>query len=142
MRNTFGTRLTVTLFGESHGAEIGCVLDGLRPGLPVDAARISDLLARRRPDGPTATARVEPDPFRIVSGVYQGRTTGAPLCILIPNTQARSGDYRDLADPRGGGHLSGRLTAPLVAAAGVVLPALEAGGIRIGTHLARCGGVE
>ena len=162
MRNTFGTRLTVTLFGESHGAEIGCVLDGLKPGLPVDAARISDLLARRRPDGPTATARVEPDPFRIISGVYQGRTTGAPLCILIPNTQARSGDYRDLADtprpghadytafvkyrgfadPRGGGHLSGRLTAPLVAAAGVVLPALEAGGIRIGTHLARCGGVE
>ncbi len=58
MRNTFGTRLTVTLFGESHGPEIGCVLDGLRPGLPVDAARISDLLARRRPNGPTATARV------------------------------------------------------------------------------------
>ena len=161
MRNTFGTRLTVTLFGESHGPEIGCVLDGLKPGLPVDLARITDLLARRRPAGPTATARVEPDPFRIVSGVYQGRTTGTPLCILIPNTQAGSGEYRGLADtprpghadytgfvkyqgfadPRGGGHFSGRLTAPLVAAAGIVLPALEARGIRIGTHLARCGGI-
>ncbi len=161
MRNTFGTNLAVTLFGESHGPEIGCVLDGLAPGLPVDEAKIANLLRLRRPAGATATARVEPDPFRIVSGVWQGRTTGAPLCILIPNTEQKSGDYvnlkntprpghadytayvkyRGYADPRGGGHFSGRLTAPLTAAAGIVLPALEAAGVRVGTRLARCAGV-
>ena len=129
MNNTFGTRVTLTLFGESHGPEIGCVIDGLRPGLKVDEDWIAHRLALRRPSGATATARVEPDPFRIVSGVWQGRTTGTPICILIPNTQAKSGDYVNLAntprpghadyagavkyhgynDPRGGGHFSGRL---------------------------------
>ena len=161
MRNTFGNHLTLTLFGESHGPEIGCVLDGLEPGLPVEEARISLLLRLRRPAGPISTARVEPDPFRIVSGVWNGRTTGAPLCILIPNTQMKSGEYRNLADtprpghadypgyvksngcadPRGGGHFSGRLTAALTAAGAIVLPSLERRGIRIGTRIARCGGV-
>ena len=161
MNNTFGTHLTVTLFGESHGAEIGCVLDGLPAGLPVDEGAVAALLARRRPQGAVSTARVEPDEFRIVSGVWQGRTTGAPLCLLLPNVQARSADYEHLrniarpghadytgwvksrgcADPRGGGHFSGRLTAPLVAAGGILLPALASRGIRIGTHIARLGGV-
>lgn len=161
MNNTFGTRVTLTLFGESHGPEIGCVIDGLRPGLKVDEDWIAHRLALRRPAGAIATARVEPDPFRIVSGVYQGRTTGTPICILIPNTQAKSGDYVNLSntprpghadytgavkyhgynDPRGGGHFSGRLTAPLVAAGAIFLAALAERGVRIGTHLARCAGV-
>ncbi len=162
MNNTFGTHVTLTLFGESHGPEIGCVIDGLRPGLKVEEDFIAHRLALRRPAGATATARVEPDPFRIVSGVYRGRTTGTPLCILIPNTQAKSGDYVNLSntprpghadytgavkyrgfnDPRGGGHFSGRLTAPLAAAGAIFLAALAERGIRIGTHLLRCAGVE
>ena len=161
MNNTFGTRVTLTLFGESHGPEIGCVIDGLRPGLKVEEDFIAHRLALRRPKGTIATARVEPDPFRIVSGVWQGRTTGTPICILIPNTQAKSGDYVNLAntprpghadyagavkyhgynDPRGGGHFSGRLTAPLVAAGAIFLAALAERGVRVGTHLARCAGV-
>ena len=162
MNNTFGTHVTLTLFGESHGPEIGCVVDGLRPGLKVEEDFIAHRLALRRPLGDISTARREPDPFRIVSGVWQGRTTGTPLCILIPNTQVRSGDYVNLvnkprpghadytgllrykgfADPRGGGHFSGRLTAPLVAAGAIFLRALEEAGITLGTHVARCGGVE
>ena len=161
MNNTFGRNLTLTLFGESHGPEIGCVVDGLTPGLPVDEAKISRLLALRRPAGAISTARVEPDPFRIVSGVRQGRTCGTPLCILIPNRDARPGDYvnlenkprpghadytgfvkyRGFADPRGGGHFSGRLTAPLVAAGAIFLDALRLRGVRLGTHIARCAGV-
>ena len=161
MKNTFGTHITLTLFGESHGPEIGCVVDGLRPGLRFDEARIARCLALRRPAGAVSTSRVEPDPFRVVSGVYRGRTTGTPLCILIPNREAKSGDYVNLqstprpghadytglvkyggfADPRGGGHFSGRLTAPLVAAGAVFLAALEERGIRIGTHAARIAGI-
>lgn len=161
MNNSFGTHITLTLFGESHGPEIGCVVDGLRPGLRVDEDEIAHLLALRRPAGLISTARVEPDPFRVVSGVWQGRTTGTPLCILIPNREAKSEDYgnlmntprpghadytgfvkyRGFADPRGGGHFSGRLTAPLVAAGAVFLAALRERGIALGTHIARCAGV-
>ena len=161
MNNTFGTHVALTLFGESHGPEIGCVIDGLRPGLRVDEDYIAHRLALRRPGGPGSSARVEKDPFRIVSGVWQGRTTGTPLCILIPNTEARSGDYVNLKntprpghadwtghvkyqgfnDPRGGGHFSGRLTAALVAAGAIFLAALRERGVRIGTHLARCAGI-
>ena len=161
MNNTFGTHVALTLFGESHGPEIGCVIDGLRPGLRVDEDYIAHRLALRRPGGPGSSARVEKDPFRIVSGVWQGRTTGTPLCILIPNTEARSGDYVNLKntprpghadwtghvkyqgfnDPRGGGHFSGRLTAALVAAGAIFLAALRERGLRIGTHLARCAGI-
>ena len=161
MNNTFGKHITLTLFGESHGPEIGCVIDGLRPGLRVDEDHIAHRLALRRPAGAISTARVEPDPFRIVSGVWQGRTTGTPLCILIPNRDVKSGDYVNLktiprpghadyagavkykgfADPRGGGHFSGRLTAPLVAAGAIFLAALAERGVRIGTHAARCAGI-
>lgn len=161
MNNTFGTHVTLTLFGESHGPEIGCVIDGLRPGLKVDEDWIAHNLSLRRPAGAISTARVEPDPFRIVSGVYRGRTTGTPLCILIPNLDVKNGDYVNLAntprpghadyagavkyqgcnDPRGGGHFSGRLTAPLVAAGAIFLAALAERGVRVGTHLARCAGV-
>ena len=160
MKNTFGVSVSVTLFGESHGPEIGAVIDGLAPGLPVDGAFIADRLSLRRPAGRISTARQEADEFRIVSGVFEGRTTGTPLAILIPNADTRSGDYRrgparpghaDLTahakyhgfeDYRGGGHFSGRITAALVAAGAVVLPALKNRGILLGTHVARCAGID
>ena len=160
MKNTFGSSVSVTLFGESHGPEIGAVIDGLAPGLPVDESFIASRLALRRPAGRISTARQEADAFRIVSGVFEGRTTGTPLAILIPNADTRSGDYQrgparpghaaltafakyhGFEDYRGGGHFSGRITAALVAAAAVVIPALQAKGIVVGTHIARCAGIE
>lgn len=160
MKNTFGSSVSVTLFGESHGAEIGVVIDGLAPGIPVDEAFIAGQLTLRRPADRISTARQEADPFQIVSGVYEGKTTGTPLAILIPNADTRSGDYRRGAcrpghadytagvkyhgfeDYRGGGHFSGRITAALVAAGAVVIPALRRKGIVIGTHIARCAGID
>ena len=160
MKNTFGTSVAVTLFGESHGPWIGAVIDGLAPGLPVDESFIAAQLTLRRPAGKISTARREADAFRIVSGVFEGRATGTPLTILIPNEDTRSGDYRrgparpghaDCAayakyhgfeDYRGGGHFSGRITAALVAAGAVVIPALQAKGILAGTHIARCAGID
>ena len=161
MKNSFGQSLTVTLFGESHGAYIGAVLDGLASGIAVDESCIAQLLTLRRPAGKTGTARRESDRFQIVSGVFEGKTTGTPLCILIPNENTSSKDYaatRALARPghadytawckyhgfedyRGGGHFSGRLTAALVAAGAIVLPALAKKGVRIGTHVLRCAGI-
>ncbi len=154
MKNTFGTSVSLTLFGESHGKEIGCVLDGLAPGIPVSEESISKALLLRRPQGKISTARQEEDPFRIVSGVYEGKTTGTPLCILIPNKDKRSSDYEKetalrpghadfsaflkyhgFQDPNGGGHFSGRITAPLVAAGAILRDALKAKGILIGTHI-------
>ena len=162
MKNTFGSSVSVTLFGESHGNMIGAVLDGLAPGIAVDEAYIAQQLLLRRPQGKTSTSRQEPDPFQIVSGVYQGRTTGTPVCILIPNLNVRSADYAELGnlarpghadlaarfkyhgfeDRRGGGHFSGRLTAPLVAAGSIALTALKNKGIVIGSHIKKCAGVE
>ena len=161
MKNTFGNSISITLFGESHGEEIGAVLDGMAPGIAVDEAYIAQKLALRRPIGKISTGRVEPDHFRIVSGVFEGHTTGTPICVLIPNENVRSRDYestRFLARPghadyaafckyggyedyRGGGHFSGRLTAPLVTAGAIAQLALEKKGIRIGTHIARCAGI-
>ena len=162
MKNSMGQALCVTLFGESHGEAVGAVLDGLAPGIAVDEDFIAHQLTLRRPSGKTGTARRETDAFRIVSGVFGGRTTGTPLCILIPNSDTHSKDYaaaRALARPghadytayckyhgfedyRGGGHFSGRVTAALVAAGAVVLPALREKGIAVGTHIARCAGVD
>ena len=161
MKNTFGNHVAVTLFGESHGPAIGAVVDGLAPGIPVDTAFMEKLLSRRRPVGAISTARHETDAFTIDSGVYNGFTTGTPVCIRIPNTDTRSSDYADTRwlarpshadytaygkyhgyeDPRGGGHFSGRITAALVAAGALVIPALEKKGIRIAAHIAACGGV-
>ena len=157
MKNTFGQAVALTLFGESHGPAVGAVLDGLAPGLPVDEALIRRQLSRRRPSTALDTPRQEPDHYQILSGVYQGRTTGSPLTIIIPNEDTRSGDYTyGLARPshadyaayckyhgyedwRGGGHFSGRVTAPLVAAGAILLSALSGAGITIGTHILRCG---
>lgn len=155
MKNTFGGSVAVTLFGESHGEMIGAVVDGLAPGIAIDEDFIRHQLSLRRPQGKISTARVEADEFSIVSGVFEGKTTGTPLCILIPNTNTRSGDYApniprpghaDFAaeckyngyqDPRGGGHFSGRITAALVAAGAIAISALRQKGILIGTHISR-----
>ncbi len=162
MKNTFGHNVSVTLFGESHGAEMGATLDGLSAGLAVDEHYIAEKLALRRPSGEISTARKEADLFRIVSGVYQGKTTGAPLTVLIPNENVKSGDYaglkdvprpshadytaeikyRGFQDPRGGGHFSGRVTAPLVAVGAIAQKILEEKGILIGTHICRLAGIE
>ncbi len=162
MKNTFGNEITLTLFGESHGPEIGAVLDGLAPGIEVSDEYIEKQLLRRRPYGTISTARVEADEFRIVSGVFDGKTTGTPLTILIPNADVRSSDYEAIrflarpghadytsyvkyegyADYRGGGHASGRLTAALTAAGAILLGALEQKGIRIGTHIRTLGEVS
>ena len=161
-KNILGNSITVTLFGESHGAEIGAVLDGLAPGIAVNEEYIAQKLLLRRPAGAISTGRVEPDHFRIVSGVFNGCTTGTPVTILIPNENTRSKDYsatRFLARPghadytaflkyhghedyRGGGHFSGRITAALVAAGAIAQAALESKGILIGTQIARCAGIS
>ncbi len=161
MKNTFGTSLTVTVFGESHGEEIGAVIDGIAPGIKVDTEYIAAQLSLRRPHGRISTARQESDAFRIVSGVFEGYTTGAPIAILIPNSDTRSKDYKALADIprpghadysaeckyhgfqdyRGGGHFSGRITAALVAAGAILRAALESKGIYIGTHILSLHGV-
>ncbi len=160
MKNTFGNSISVTLFGESHGSEIGAVLDGLMPGVAVDEDFIRHQLSLRRPQGKISTARVEADEFRIVSGVFEGRTTGTPLCILIPNTNTRSGDYskglprpghadyaaeckyHGFQDFRGGGHFSGRITAPLVAAGAIAISMLQKSGVLIGTHISELAGIS
>lgn len=161
MKNTFGNSITLTLYGESHGPSVGVVLDGLPAGIPVDKAAIAACLQRRRPSGSLSTARRERDAFTVESGVFNGYTTGTPLCIRIPNEDVRSADYEQrlytprpshadytahckyggFEDYRGGGHFSGRITAGLVAAGGIILPALHRKGIGIGTHLCRCGGI-
>ena len=162
MKNSFGTNVIVTLFGESHGQQIGVVIDGLAPGLEVNDDFINSQLAKRRPSGKISTSRVEMDGYQIVSGVVNGRTTGTPICILIPNTNTKSSDYEKLKtvprpghadytacckyhgfqDPRGGGHFSGRITAPLVAAGAIAIDALAKKGIVIGSHIASCAGVD
>ena len=161
MKNTFGTSVAVTLFGESHGTMIGAVLDGLAPGIPVDEAFIASRMALRRSVNALSTARREADIVRIVSGVVDGHTTGTPITLLIENGDTKSAHYGDMqtlarpghadftayekyhgfSDTRGGGHFSGRITAGLVAAGAIAQSALEKKGIRIGTHIAACGGI-
>lgn len=157
MKNTYGQSVALTIFGESHGPAVGVVLDGLAPGLPVDKDLIRRQLSHRRPSTALDTPRREKDAYQILSGVWQGRTTGTPIAIVIPNENTRSGDYAyGLARPshadyaafckyhgnedcRGGGHFSGRVTAPLVAAGAILLSALSGVGITVGTHILRCG---
>ena len=161
MKNTFGNSVAVTLFGESHGEYIGAVIDGLAPGLEINEEYIAHMLTRRRPDGKISTPRREADNFKFVSGVMNGKTTGTPITILIPNENVKSDDYSGMRttarpshadftaeckyhgyqDSRGGGHFSGRITAALVAAGSVCRYALEKKGIFIGTHVLRCAGV-
>ena len=146
--DTFGTFFKVTLFGESHGPAVGAVIDGVPPGLPIEAGDFARAILRRKTGtGKTGvSARQEDDIPEILGGVYNGCTTGAPLAVMFRNRGQRPEDYEALEqiprpghadftasvkynyfnDPRGGGHFSGRLTLPLVAAGVVALKALEA----------------
>ena len=162
MKDSFGNSVSVTISGESHGAALVAVLSGLAPGIPVDEDFIAAQLTKRRPAGAISTARREADKFEILSGVFGGFTTGTPVTILIPNENTVSKDYSEIAssarpghadyaaqckyhgfqDYRGGGHFSGRVTAALVAAGAIALSALGRKGIKIGTHVASCGGVR
>ena len=97
MKNTFGQALTLTLFGESHGDTIGAVLDGIAPGIMIDHGYIEEKLTLRRPFGKISTARQEADQYNLISGVFEGKTTGAPLTVLIPNENKKS-DEKPAAD--------------------------------------------
>ncbi len=161
--NTLGTLFTVTTFGESHGPAIGCVIDGCPPGLALDAADIQIELDRRKPGTSRhVTQRRENDAVEILSGVFEGKTSGAPIALLVRNTDARSADYTALAhtfrpghadytywhkygirDWRGGGRASARLTAPLVAAGAVAKKGLRARwGIEVQGCMAALGEIE
>ena len=162
MKNTFGTAFSVTLFGESHGAAIGAVVDGLKPGEEIDLEKISALLKKRKGEPAFSMKRNEKDEFKIVSGFFEGKTTGTPLCILIENNDTKSKDYSKMKsvarpshadytaflkyhgyeDYRGGGHFSGRITAALTAAGAVALQILERRGVKISTHILSCKNVN
>lgn len=160
MSSNFGNKLKLSIFGESHGEAIGCVIDGLPAGIKLDMDKIYTDMARRAPGkDKTATPRLEKDIPHILSGVLNDTTTGAPLAMIIENTNTKSGDYSNLMtvprpshsdypayvkyqgnnDIRGGGHFSGRLTAPLVFAGAVCKQILAQKGIKIGAHIASIG---
>ncbi len=163
MSSTYGENLKLSIFGQSHGAAIGVVLDGIPAGLPVDEETLQAFLNRRAPgQNDYSTPRKEEDRPEFLSGILNGFTCGAPIAAMIRNRNTRSGDYADLKDcPRpghadytaqikyrgfqdcaGGGHFSGRLTAPLCIAGGLCKQWLETRGIRIGAHIAAIAGVS
>lgn len=163
MASQIGEKLRISIFGESHSEAIGVVMDGLPAGLKIDMEKLSAFLARRAPgSGSHATARKESDAPRFLSGVVGGVTCGSPVCAIIENNNTRSKDYealRDIPRPghadfaayikygtahdiRGGGHFSGRLTAPLCIAGGICLQLLEERGIKIAAHASEIAGVR
>ena len=163
MGATFGRNIRMTIFGESHGKGIGLVLDGLPPGTPIDEGFIKEEMARRAPgQNRMSTQRQENDAFIIESGVFENKATGTPLCVLIPNSDQHSKDYsllKDVMRPghadyagkirykgfndyRGGGHFSGRLTAPLVFTGALAKTVLVQKGIVVGSHIARIGRIK
>ncbi|MBO5287593.1 MAG: chorismate synthase [Clostridia bacterium] len=162
MKNTFGQAISVTIFGESHGECIGAVIDGICGGIEIDYGFIDEQLKKRRPSSGAETARVEADNYKIVSGVFEGKTTGTPIAIIIPNENKHSKDYskiKSIARPshadytanckyggyqdyRGGGHFSGRITVALVCAGAILIKALKGLNIEIATHILTCAGVE
>ena len=163
MSSTFGDKIKISVFGESHGGGIGVVIDGLPAGERIDLQRVNAQMARRAPGrDKTATPRKESDLPKIISGMLGDTLTGAPLCAVIENTNTRSSDYGNLLttprpghsdyaafvkyggnnDIRGGGHFSGRLTAPIVFAGAVCRQLLEKKGIKIAAHIQSIGGVS
>ena len=155
MKNTFGNNISFTLFGESHGPAIGITIDGLPSGFAIDLDRVRKDLDKRKPKGKISTQRKEKDEIHILSGFFEGYTTGTALTILFENKDTRSNDYKKtegrlrpghadftayekyygFQDYRGGGHFSGRLTTCLVAAGSICAQILEAQGVRIGSHI-------
>ncbi len=161
MKNTLGNNISVTLFGESHGEAIGAVIDGLPAGLCVNEEFVASQMDLRRPVGKISTPRKEGDKVNFLSGVFEGKTTGTPVCVVVYNENTKSKDYsksygkarpghadyvanvkyNGCEDYRGGGHFSGRITAPLVAVGAILIDALKNKGIYIGTHIKECAGV-
>ena len=160
MSGVWGEYLKLSIFGESHGKGVGIVLNGLPAGIELDLDFMHSELGRRAPGKSSlATARQEADDFEILSGLFNNRTTGAPLCAIIRNKDHHSGDYEDLKntirpghadytgrikylgfnDYRGGGHFSGRLTAPLVLAGAIAKQILSMRGVVIGSHILSIG---
>ena len=160
MSSTYGENLKLSIFGQSHGAAIGMTLDGIPAGLPVDFEKLQEFLNRRAPGrNDWSTARKEADSPEFLSGLADGFTCCAPIAAVIRNTNAHSGDYSDLKniprpghadytahvkyggfqDAAGGGHFSGRLTAPLCIAGGMCKQWLEEMGIQIGAHILAVG---
>ena len=163
MSSTYGESLKLSIFGQSHGNAIGMTLDGIPAGLAVDTEVLQEFLNRRAPgQNDWSTPRKEEDRPEFLSGLLDGYTCGAPIAAMIRNTNTRSGDYADLKnaprpghadytaqikyggyqDAAGGGHFSGRLTAPLCIAGGLCKQWLETMGIRIGAHLKAVAGIE
>lgn len=162
MSSNFGKNLILTLFGQSHGKAVGAVLDGLPAGEAVDLVALRAFVSRRTPGRYLTSPRTEDDQFDIISGLYNETTAGSPLCVVLANQDAVSTDYdatRDTprpghadytahvrhsgkADMRGGGHHSGRLTAPLTVAGGICAQLLARRNIHIGAHIASIGAVE
>ena len=160
MKNTFGTAITCTIFGESHGATVGITIDGLVAGIKIDLDNMAFHLGKRRGKGDISTSRVEKDTPNIVSGYFNGYTTGTPLTMLFPNENIDSSHYhkhlprpshsdfvaevkyRGYQDHRGGGHFSGRLTAPIVAVGSIFRDLLAHHGVTIGSHILSCGDIH
>ncbi len=158
MSNTIGKNIRISLFGESHGEAVGVMVDGLPSGIKIDFDFLNSMMDRRKAKGNISTGRKEEDEVRIISGLFEGYTSGFPLTILIENKNIRSKDYEAIKDfmrpshadytanekyygyqdYRGGGHFSGRLTAPLVAAGAICTQILNEQGIEIGSHIAAC----
>ena len=163
MSSMIGKKIKVSVFGESHGKAIGVVIDSFPPGFEIDLDKVNFEMARRAP-GKTkmSTPRQEKDQYEIVSGFFEGKTTGTPLCSIIRNSDTKSGDYsllKDIVRPghadltgklrykgfndyRGGGHFSGRLTAPIVFAGAVAKQILEKKGIYIASHISKLSNIK
>ena len=162
MSNSFGRIFKITSFGESHGAAVGVVIDGCPPGLDIDESLIHADLQRRKPgQSKITTARNETEEFQVLSGVFEGKSTGAPICIVIPNQDAKSKDYNHIADRyrpshadytyqekygirdyRGGGRSSARITAGWVAAGAIAKILLNHFGIKSQAYVSQVGSIK
>lgn len=162
MASGFGKNFHISIFGQSHGAAIGVVIDGFQPGFPLDTEKLREFLSTRAPGGALSTPRKEADEPEFLSGLENGVLCGAPLAAVIPNTNCRSDDYKQMLDVprpghadytaqakyggaqdiRGGGHFSGRLTAPLCIAGGIARQILETKGIYIYARVKSIGKIE
>lgn len=162
MRDSFGQGINITIYGESHGPAIGAVVQGVAPGVKIDTDFMNSQMDKRRAKGGISTPRTEADKVEILSGVYNGCATGTAITLQISNTNTKSGDYDNtkqllrpghadytafakyhgFQDIRGGGHFSGRLTAPVVAGGSIFAKILQNKGVVIASHILQCGGVH
>lgn len=163
MSFSYGNKLKISIFGQSHSTAMGVVIDGLRAGIKIDEAKLADFMKRRAPGNDEySTRRAEADKVEFISGIVDGQTCGAPVCAVIQNTNMRSKDYDNLRkvprpshadfaawvkfgdarDAAGGGQFSGRLTAPMCAVGGILKQIYETKGIYIGAHIASISDIE